>query len=234
MRARSGGDIVIANMGAKKARRKKAAKRTPTVDLKEEIEKELSRSGYRRTHRNNMFVSLDFIAGLFKSTNPPKLQQSIKTDLEALKNEGIDLQVENKMIEELVAYVRKEAAKLYAILLLLGHSQRIYTLYNEDHPVTDRIFEQGENNCDVSYCSLDYLKATHYLSDIAVEIFEKQWCIPPILCQQIDQIYPLGLFRFPFEAKPEPIGRGGYGGVYKVKVAKGHLRTGNHSYVRVS
>lgn len=127
-------------------------------------------SGYERSFRNARFVSLDFIADLLKSTNPPKLQLGIHTDLETLKREGFNLQTENIKIEEIITYVRKEASKLYSVLLLAGQSYRIVRLYNDDHPVTDRIFEKGENSCDVSYCSLEYLKATPQPSDIAEEI----------------------------------------------------------------
>jgi hypothetical protein len=130
-------------------------------------------SGYEQSFGNVRFVSLDFIADLFKSTNPPKLQLSIQTNLETLKREDFDLQTEGIKIEKLIAYVRKEASKLYSVLLLAGQSHRIVRLY-DDHLVTDHIFEKGENGSDVSYCYMEYLKAMPQLSNIADEIFENQ------------------------------------------------------------
>ena len=219
-------------MGKKTNRRNGAAKNPITVDLKAEIEEEMKCSGYERSYRNARFVSLDFLADLFKSTSP-KLRLSLLKDFETLK-QGLGLQTERIKIEKLESYVRKEASKLYAILLLVGHSQRIVQLYNEDHPVTDRIFERGENSSDVSYCSLGYLEETPHLRDIADEVFKNQWCIPPILCRGIDQKFPIDAFRFPFPSMPQPIGQGGWGQVFKVKVAEGHLEAGDKSYIRVS
>jgi len=222
------------NMGNQKNRKNRVAKKHFTVDLKAEIEKEMECSGYDRSSRNARFVSRDFIADLFKSTNPPKLQLSIQADLETLERGGFDLQTEGIKIEKLIAHVRNEASKLYSVLLLVGQSHRIVRLYNDDHPATDHIFEKGENSSDVSYCSLEYLKAMPQLSDIAEEIFENQWCIPPILHREIDQTFPVGLFRFPFQTMPQLIGKGGCGQICKVKIAEGHLEAGDRSYIRVS
>ena len=231
---RSDADILTVDMGTKKHRKKNSAKKPFTVKLKAEIEEEMKRSGYHRGYRNNSFVSIGFIKNLFKSGNPPKLQRSIQADLENLKREEFEQQDQDTDIEKLVAHVTDEASKLYAVLLLVGHSQRIFKLSNTDHPITDRIFEKGENSCDVPYCSLQYLKAKPQMSDIAEKIFEKQWCIPPILRREIDQKYPIERFRFPFQGQPKKIDRGGIGGVFKVKVAEGHLEAGDQNYVRVS
>lgn len=213
--------------------KKNDRKPSPTLELKNEIERELESSHYPRSFRETRFVSLGFIARLFESENPPKLLRSIQTDCATLKKENLEQHTEGVKIEDLVTYVKKDASKLYAVLLLIGHSPRIFQLFKDDHPVTDRIFEQGGDSSDVPYCSFEYLESMALLKDIAKEIFEKQWCIPPILHQEIDQIFPPKLFRFPFPELPQQIGQGGYGAVYKVKIADGHLEVADQSYVRV-
>ena len=212
----------------------KSSKKSPSVKLKEEIERGINSSNYVRTYRQAKFVSLDFIADLFKSANPPKLQLSIQADLEFLTVERPGLQIKDIKTDKLVDYVRKEASKLYAVLLLAGQSHRIVQLYNNDHRVTDRIFEKGEDSSDVPYCSLEYLQAMPQLSDVADVIFEKQWCFPPVLRREIHQKFPVVLFRFPFQSEPHPIGGGAWGQVYKVKVAEGHLEANDKNYVNVS
>ena len=218
----------------KRKNKNKAVKKPPNIELKEEIEREMESSNYTRSYRQGKFVSLDFIADLFKSTNPSKLQLSIQADLEISKSERPEAQIDDVKIEKLVEYVRREAFKLYAVLLLVGQSHLIVQLYNNDYRVTDRIFEKGEDSSDVPYCSLEYLRAMPQLSDVAGEIFEKQWCFPPVLRREFHQKFPIELFRFPFQNVPQKIGEGAWGHVYKVRVAEGHLEVDDKSYINVS
>ena len=203
------------------------------VELKEEIEKGIESSEYVRTFRTAKFVSLGFIADLFESINSQKLRLSIQADLEFLRAKRPELHTNDIKVEKLVDYVKKEASKLYAVLLLVGQSHRIVLLYNNDHRVTDHIFEKGEDSNAMPYCSLEYLRSMPQLGDISDDIFEKQWCVPPVLRRETHQKFPIKLFRFPFQSQPQIIGSGGWGQVYKVKVAEGHLVT-DKSYINVS
>jgi len=139
----------------------KPTRKPPNVELKEEIEKGIESSDYVQTFRRAKFVSLGFIADLFESTNPPKLRLSIQADLEFLRAERPELQIMDIKIEKLVDYVKKEASKLYAVLLLVGQLHRIVQLYNNDHRVTDHIFEQGEDSNAMRFCVFALLPLSH-------------------------------------------------------------------------
>lgn len=223
-------------MGKKKGHsKKKTPKNRARTALRDEIRRELERSTYKRTYREVNFVSLEFISFLFKKDNPTKLRLSLQDDWENLQIDGSDLSAsfETTKIDHLEDFVLKSACKLYALLLLLGQSQRIVAISQDDHPPTDQIFKQSITR-DAHYCTLEFLNSNSHLKDIAPDIFRTQWYIPPILSRSSTQDFPKEHFRFPFIGIPGREGGGSGGAVTRVKIANGHLRTEEPEKVQVS
>ncbi|KAF1841329.1 uncharacterized protein K460DRAFT_408803 [Cucurbitaria berberidis CBS 394.84] len=201
-----------------------------TINLKRELEdemgrykKEMQRIDYQRKYRTAEYISLDFIADLYRTNQPSKLRLSLESDLERLTKDGREELVKSIKLPKLEEWVQTRACKLYAILLLVNQSQVILSLYKRDHPVTDDIFEELSEG-DKPYCSLEQLKASKDLCDFADDFFQTQWYIPPVLRRDREPQFPVTSFRFPFIGKPDPVGHGGYAQVYKVRVAHGHLK----------
>jgi serine/threonine protein kinase len=216
-----------------------------TLNLKMELEEEEERSGPGRIK----FISLNFIADLYRQRNPSKLTLSLENDLRTIAREGEewwvedlkieriakDWQIRGIKIEELEEYVRTQASKLYALLLLLHQSQVIIPLYKQEHRVTDSIFDQSDVEGDEPYCLMEFLQTHNQLSRFAVKFFEAQWRIPSRLCRDTVPTFPPATFHFPYVGELESIARGAYGEVFKVKVAVGHLiGDAKHGYVTVS
>lgn len=217
------------------------------LDLKSELEEEEDRCAY--VHGQSKFISLGFITDLFKPGDRSKLRLSLENDLRTIASQGDEWQVEGLMVQRLVKdwqigddkiddleeYVRTQASKLYAILLLLGQSQVILPLYKRDHPITDSIFDQSDIEGDEAYCLLEWLHTQEQLKRFASKFYETQWRIPPRLGRFPVPKFPSTYFRFPYLGKVENIGQGINGEVLKVKVAKGHLEPGPKAgYITVS
>lgn len=203
------------------------------MTLKREIERELKRERYYRAHRETGFVSLGFIHTLFAIGNPSNLRLSLQDDLILLQRSESDIPIQSLSIERLETFVRGSAPKLYALLLLMGQSVRMISIFLDDYPISDKIF--GPHDTDnVSFCSLDFLESNVYLKDIARDIFEKQWCIPPVLSQSQTSHFPIRYFRFPFLSEPVMIGQGSGSIVNRVTVANEHLEADDIDQVQVS
>jgi hypothetical protein len=205
-----------------------------TVDLKEELEE-----GEKRfSHGSLNFIPLNFIANLFKAGDHSKLRLSLEHDLQTISTEGDDWQVEgltvkrniddwklgDNSIDELEEYVRTQASKLYAVLLLIQQSQVIIPLYKQEHRVADIIFEKSKSEGDEAYCLLEWLKTQEHLKRLADNFYDAQWRIPPRLSGDTVPTFPATFFRFPYLGRCDSIAGGAGGVVYKVKVAKGHLK----------
>ncbi|KAJ4302763.1 hypothetical protein N0V90_001654 [Kalmusia sp. IMI 367209] len=218
-------------MVKKKDQKRRAAKKSANASLREDIERELNRPTYDRPNREVSFISLSFIADLYGSGTPTKLQASLHDDMASVERDGSDLSTNGIKIAELKNFVLKSAPKLYALLILIGQSQRIIQIFLEPHPTTDHIFEQ-QNARDLHYCSVEYLKSKTYFVDIADALAQKQWLIPPVLCRDATPKFPKHSFRFPFEIDLGEEDGGSSGQVYCVKVANGHLKTDKPNHVR--
>jgi hypothetical protein len=198
---------------------------TPSTDLKGQLEQELDRSGYGNNKRDAKFISMGFITRLFSLSNPSQLKKRLEKDWETVRNMGDEAHLPNCTLEDLEERVRSQAPKLYAILQLIDQPQLIILLLYQEIPITDSIWEGHRTHReDVPYCTKEYLSSVKHLSKHAEKIYEKQWYIPPVLRSNACEIFPVGHFRFPFAEDPVKIGEGGYGDVYKVKVAPGHLK----------
>ncbi|KAL1595108.1 hypothetical protein SLS60_009795 [Paraconiothyrium brasiliense] len=205
-------------------------RKSASLILKADIERELRRTTYKRQYREVNFVSRSFITDLYGSGSPTKLHLSLQDEMKSLLLDGSDLPIEGVRIAELKHFVLESALKLHALLILIGQSQRIIPIFLEAHPTTDQIFEQ-QNAHDMHYCSVEFLQTKPHLGDIADALAQKQWIIPPVLCRETTPKFPRLYFRFPFE---QDLGNedGGAGGeVYRVKVANGHLQTDKPSRV---
>jgi len=206
--------------------------KTATTDLKAAIEREIKNSSYNRTYRVEKHISLASIRRLFNSGYPTRLLlSSLKEDLSHLRDVDPETDVNRIKIEELESFVLNNAPKLYTLLLLVNHSPKIVQLYLSDPLLTDRVFKKRSSN-DTDYCSLEFLQESLHLKDIAHDIFQKQWLVPPILRHDITQSFPGNEFQFPFEAQPDKIDGGTGGAVFRAKVAGGHLEA--KEYVPVS
>ncbi|KAH6642482.1 hypothetical protein C7974DRAFT_103107 [Boeremia exigua] len=216
----------------KRKRRTHPGGAAPLTDLKWELKQELDRSGYGNTKRDAKFISMGFITRLFSLSKPSKLKKSLEKDWEAVRNMGDENRFPNFTLEQLEEDVRSRTPKLYTILQLIDQPQLIIPLLYGETPVTDSIWEGHRTHReDLPYCTKDYLRSVKYLSEYAEEIYEKQWYVPPVLRSNACEIFPVGHFRFPFAEDPVTIGEGGYGEVYKVKIAPGHLKLEeDHSY----
>jgi len=206
---------------------------TRSIDLKGELVQELDRSYYGNNKRDAKFISMGFITRLF---SPSKLKKSLEKDRETMRTMGDGARLPNCTLEELEEHVRSRAPKLYAILQLIDQPQLIIPLLYQETPITDSIWERHRTHReDLPYCTKDYLRSVRYLSKYAEEIYEKQWYVPPVLRSNACEVFPVGHFRFPFAEEPVKIAEGGYGDVYKIKVAPGHLKLEeDHSYEEVS
>jgi hypothetical protein len=220
-------------MVKKKDQKRRAAKKSANASLKEDLERALDRPSYHRQTREVSFISLSFISDLYTSGTPTKLQASLHDDVASVERDGSDLSTNGIKIAELKNFVLKSAPKLYALLILVGESQRIIKIFLEPHPTTDHIFEK-QNAHDLHYCSVEYLETKAHFDGIAHALAQKQWLIPPVLCRDVTPKFPKHSFRFPFEFDLGEEGGGSFGQVYRVKVANGHLKTDKPSHVRVS
>jgi hypothetical protein len=220
-------------MPRKKNQKRRAAKNSANASLREDIERELNRPTYHRQHREVSFISLAFISDLYNLGTPTKLQASLHNDIASVERDGSDLSTDGIKIAELKEFVLKSAPKLYALLILIGQSQRIIQIFLEPHPTTDDMFEK-QNAHDLHYCSVEYLETKAHFVGIADALAQKQWLIPPILYRDATPKFPKHSFRFPFELDLGEEGGGSFGQVYRVKIANGHLKTDKQSQVRVS
>jgi hypothetical protein len=222
-------------------KRPKAAAHETT--LKEELENEMqrhynemARTGYLRTFRKarTPIISMGYIEKLFSRSAHPTLRLSLEADMDSFRN-GIDAWLfETTNIDDLETHVRTKACRLYAILQLAGQPHLIVPLYKGDHLVTDEIFEKSESKNGMPYCSKNYLSMQPLLSEHADEIYKCQWYIPPVLGQSFVPTFPVDDFRFPFITKPEYIDKGGSSGVFKVSIARGHLKAPGYDGVSLA
>jgi hypothetical protein len=193
--------------------------------LKDEIKAEMNKVSYTRTHRDTCFVSHDSIEALFNKVNPPMLRNSLRADIEASESNEVQSRMDVKRLE---SYVRDKATKLYCVLLLLDKSQLIVAILHAKPPITDDIFNTMDGDFG-PYCSLEYLRSTPSLCNIAEGVFEQQWCIPPVFNPGAHMKYKAEWnFRFPFTNEPERIGQGSFGKVFKVQIAAKHLDAEGH------
>jgi hypothetical protein len=203
------------------------------MTLKREIERELKRERYHRAHRETGFVSLEFIHTLFAMGNPSNLRLSLQDDLNLLRRSESDIPIQPLSIERLETFVRESAPKLYALLLLMEQSVRMISIFLDDYPISDKIF--GPHDTDnVNFSSLNFLESNVHLKDIARDIYEKQWYIPPVLSQSQTSHFPKKYFRFPYLSEPLMIGSGIIGHVNRVTVANGHLEADDMDQDQVS
>jgi hypothetical protein len=198
----------------------------PARTLKSELENVLKRSGYKRD-RERSIISIGSIKEIYKSSGT--LQPSLELDIQRWRKTcrlspdtiGIALEKLEKP-GELENYIRNDASKLYALLQLLDRSEIIIQTFLLDERVTDDMFEKNESPSDKPYCTLEWLRARPHLREVATQIFETQWLVPPILRDDTDPIFPVKMFRFPFMEEPEGLGQG-QAQVFSVKIAEGHL-----------
>jgi hypothetical protein len=218
-------------MAGRKSQKRRAAKKSANARLREDIE--LNRQNYSRPNREVSFISLSFLSDLYASGTPTKLRASLLDDMAGVEHDASVLSTNDRAIEQLIRFVSQSAGKLYALLILIGQSQRIIQIFREQHPATDQIFEQ-QNPHDLHYCSVEYLSTKRYFDGIAELLAEKQWLIPPILRRDTTPKFPKHSFRFPFEFGFGNEGGGSFGEVYRVKVADGHLKADKPNHVQVS
>lgn len=85
-------------------------KKEARCDLKAELETEMRKSSQERNFREAGFVSIKFVDALFKTTQPPKLGNSLHHDTETLKLQHYQGSREMK-VNELEQEVRNTAPK---------------------------------------------------------------------------------------------------------------------------
>jgi hypothetical protein len=186
-----------------------------------ELQKQM-KNGYERSDRETGFISRDALDKIFTTSN---LKQSLKNDYEI---SPITRKPKHNDLERLISYVRHEAPKIYALLVLLERSEKIIPLLAHKPPVTDAIFDAFDDEGFGPCCDKRSLTNIPHLRDVAKSFCEIQWYIPPVLDSRIHGRFPVSHFRFPFTSKPEPLpkeNQGSWGIVSKVKVAREHLKS---------
>ncbi|CAN9202387.1 unnamed protein product [Alternaria alternata] len=166
------------------------------------------------------FVSIGFLDEVFKSGYPSKLRKSLQEDVERLKSEDLFGPADMDALE---LAVRTRAPKLYGILLMINQSERIIKLLTKDPKIDDSIFETSPGS-KLSYCLEARLSEEPLLRDIAAEIYEMQWLVPPRFNSERHENFLCALFRFPFVGgAPAHKDSGSWGVVYRAKIADRHL-----------
>lgn len=180
------------------------------------------KNGYERSDRETGFISRDALDQIFTTS---KLKQSLKSDYEI---SSITRKPRHNDLKKLIFYVKQEAPKIYALLVLLKTSEKIILLLDHNPPVTDAIFDAFDNEGFGPCCNRQSLTNIPHLRDVADSFWEIQWYIPPVLDSKIHGRFPVSHFRFPFITKPDPLPKekqGSWGIVSKVEVARKHLKS---------
>ena len=177
-------------------------------DLKGALEAEI-----RKTKKaNNMeerggFVPNEFLDILL---TPRNIKKRLQTDFPRL---------EEMRLEQWTRTIHKSGMKLYAILILLDESRRIKDLFTRPKPpVVDDVLLFQEDFCTEK----DLQKIG--LWDIKESFYRAQWIFPPLLTGKSLQKFDPTSFIFPFTSKRKKVGHGSFGVVFKVEIAKGHMK----------
>jgi hypothetical protein len=189
--------------------------------LFDELQKQM-KNGYERSDRETGFISRNDLSQIFTHS---KLKYNLKNDYE--KSQVIR-KPRHSDLEQMISYVRDDAPKLYALLVLLKTSEKIIPLFGHKPRVTDALFDTFDDEGFGPCCDKRSLKSIPHLRDVADSLCDVQWYIPPVLDSKIHGKFPVSHFRFPFISKPEPLPKekqGSWGIVSKVEVAREHLKS---------
>lgn len=178
-------------------------------------------------------ISLDFIHRTFCMGNPTRLHLDLRENFKAVQDSLSKEEQYRLDISQLEAYVLGNACRLYTILLLIGESHRIFKIFLDTNQLNDGIFMRRHEH-ELPYCQLELVRTIRHLENIETEFFNTQWTIPAVLCREFTHRFPIDHYRFPFESKPEIIGKESHGYVYRVAILKGHLERGIEPFQSVS
>lgn len=128
--------------------------------------------------------------------------------------------------------IHNRLRKSYAILILADNTHLIeefnlQSVEQDDHTLFRQPFLSREHYEEYSF------PWNPRNSILAKVLDENQWFIPPQLSSHVHQTFPARHFRFPFVNQPTRIGHGGFGNVFQVEIADGHIEyTAEYNSVR--
>jgi len=187
--------------------------------LRGKFEREINRSrnalGETFKDSETGFISLGFLENIFKTKKPNEIGKILKEDIKKLKLEG---RIGEATANEIEQNIRDRYRKLYTILLMIQKSELIIKLWDNNKELLWERFRDLE----VSYYREDQFSDEPTFRDVAKQLYDTQWLVPPILSSE-HQNYSCASFRFPFADEPYMRGFGSWGIVYRVKIADGHL-----------
>jgi len=189
---------------------------TSNSDLKQILENQIHEMEKNKEGKSVGFIPVDYLKEEFYkpgSITFRKVKEQLENDFSHW---------EPKERENLQQAIQSSGGKLYAILILLDETHKIFILMDKEQPVNDSTL--FGNNKERS-CNQDELSKIPQLRDIAPEFYKKQWIIPPVLCSNEEPEFPIESFIFPFSNDPAYHNRGSYGLIFTTEIASGHLRS---------
>ncbi|KAF2789212.1 hypothetical protein K505DRAFT_284791 [Melanomma pulvis-pyrius CBS 109.77] len=183
------------------------------TDFKKELIQQMTQAQNKNGLTRGYFITDEFLQKLFTKEN---VKEHLKKHLDFVRGE-------TEKMSQMAESISKCSRKLYAILVLIDKPERIKQLLGVAPPVNDITLFAATQEGFLSFCSIERLKKTAGLSDIADEFNKTQWYFPPLLSSDEILSFPPTWFMFPFTSKPQPKGYGGFGAVMEAEIAKGYL-----------
>lgn len=145
-----------------------------------------------------------------------------------------DHHISQKELDDCVEFIKKDARRIFAILVLIDEKRLILALKKSKLQVNDDFLFKASNKYARRCCTREDLSRIPELSGVVDQFYEMQWVFPPYLSSNDILTFDTRYFRFPLKSfNPYPVGRGGNADVYQAEIDEEFL-TYNQKYPMVS